>query len=189
MKTILLALLCIVGCPNSRAQHRSSHHYDIQITVLKNQEMLLLNQLNSPDLKYQSIRRHEIEQQLQEIRQQKIEIEKIRAGMTDSDRSAYPAAPSRFYTPLQPETPDWTQIESPTVIVKGIATIGDRQGALVSGGKIVFSNEVFATTYKNKTYYWRVTHIGEDSVDFIEVDRQGVPIEEGRKDKKDGGRN
>ena len=187
MKAFFLALLFTLLGPNSRAQH-SSHHYDIQITVLHNQEMLLLNELNSPDLKYQSIRKYEIEQQLQEIRRQKLEIERIRAGLTDpwdSGQPVSPAHPSSLYTPLQPTTPDWTQVESPTVIVKGIATIGNQRGALVSGGKIVFSNEVFATTYKSKTYYWRVTSIGEASANFIEVDNRGVPIKEDEKKTKE----
>jgi len=46
-----------------------------------------------------------------------------------------------------------------TIVVKGIVRSGDRMGAMLSGGELVFEGDVFSTTYKGRSYSWKVDSV------------------------------
>lgn len=173
---MLVALMLMAA--GASAQN-NVQRYEIEITRLNSEEALLLKQYN----KAIDMRKYDIERQLETVRSQRMEIERLRADALQSAAQIV-AGPSSSrtvthvheYVPVTPPTPDWKEIEKPTVVVKGIMDMGGKRAALVSGGQIVFSNDVFSTTYQGKVHYWRVTEVTADAARFAEVDSGGQPL-------------
>jgi hypothetical protein len=171
-RTILLITCLMVS--TTLGQHR--RNYDITIRRLNTAEQQLLHDYNRAI----GLRKYQIQDQLEAVRRQKLEIERLRAGVVNKPSYSYrkPSSRSRStYRPYRysPPKPDWKDVEKPHVVVKGTAQFGDRYGALVSGGRMVFSNDVFSTTYKNEVMHWRVLEVTVHDARFERVNPDGTP--------------
>lgn len=86
------------------------------------------------------------------------------------------AGQSRFSRLARPEpAPDWKTVETENVVVKAIVKEGGRYGAYVSGGQLVFSNDVFTTSYQGRQLRWRVTCVDRDTARFAPFAEDGTP--------------
>ena len=188
MKKALLAFLA-ASCTCLHAVAEDNRKYDVTILELRDTEQLLLHQYEHAV----GLRKFEIERQLKEVRRQRMEIERLRAEAAKAYHESrcgeqkvnvqqtqiiYP----NWYGYGFPKenvrsASDWKEVETPDVVVKGIIKFGDTYGAFVSGGKIVYSNDVFSTTYQGSSLYWRVTGISLDGATFVRVNPDGSPLE------------
>ena len=66
------------------------------------------------------------------------------------------------------------------VVVKGTMMQDGEPAALVSGGQIVRSNQIFSTTYRNEMRFWRATSIDDFGAKFERVTESGEPYEESK---------
>ena len=174
--------------------------YDITIRQINTSEQQLLEEQRYAG----GMRRFEIEKELKTIRDQRLEIERIRAealksaaelrtatlrqtqpqpivnqNIQQNDAAPAPQSSRRSRTRVDsPPEKNWRTEESAQVAVRGILKKGDRYCALVSGGQIVFSNDLFTTTYKGQTKHWRVTHVDRDRALFQPVTAAGAPLPE-----------
>lgn len=152
--------------------------YDITIRRLNTAEQQLLHEQRTAI----GLKKFEVDKQLKEVRKQRMEIQRLRSGVHSSQQpqhySNQSATPRRTTQTYRPPEPDWKIVESPTVQVKGTFKRGGQMVAMVNGGQVVSSNDVFATTYRGETMYWRAREITEWGGDFKRVDFDGNPYSE-----------
>lgn len=173
--TLVLAYFLLAGL----AHGQTVRHYDITIRNLYTAEQQLLYEQKRTI----GLHRHEIDRQLEKVRQQRLEIERLRAAAVQRSGSGASSRPRRSAAPprqvvYRPPEPDWKTLETPHVLVKGTMMVDGRRGALVSGGQIVHSNQVFATKYQGETRWWRVTAIDDSGARFERVTESGAPYAE-----------
>ena len=194
-------IITIIGLTATIAYSDSYRRYDITLRRLDTaEEQLLYEQKRTIGLM-----RFEVDRQLKEVRRQRMEIERLRAGSIrsafSSSRPPSESAPCqtehRPHCSHEPDTrterdvpdrnvqrryrrpePDWKTVETPRVVVKGTMVQDGERAALVSGGQIVSSNQVFSTTYRKKMLFWRVTSIHDGDATFERVTESGERYEE-----------
>jgi hypothetical protein len=163
----------------STVQGNAVRSYDVTIRRLDTaEEQLLYEQKRTIGLK-----KFEIDRELKEVRRQRSEANRLKAeaqAAQSRERTAYYNSLNRKANrpppqAYRPPEPDWKTVETPRVVVKGIVKIGGQPVALVSGGQMVTSNQVFATTYGGEERYWRVTGISHEDAQFERVTRTGDP--------------
>jgi len=172
-------IITIIGLTATIAYGDSVRRYDITLRELNTaEEQLLYDQKRTIGLK-----QFEVNRQLKEVRRQRIAIERLRAegirSRSSSSRGQSQRASRRtVYKPYRPPEPDWKTVETPMVVVKGTIMQNGEPAALVSGGQIVRSNQVFSTTYRNETRFWRATSIDDFGATFERVTESGELYEE-----------
>ncbi len=182
MRTVwaLSVVLLLVG---GTAQAQQRYDYDITIRRLNTAEQQLLYEYNRAI----DMRKFDIEHQLEAIRAQRLEVERIRAGaaqpapvvqQTVVVQPAAAAQPAPAPAPASPPPPDWKQIEKPHVVLKGIMKTGDKYSALVSGGQIVKEGDLFITTYKGEDRWWKVLGVTATEAKVQRVDEKGKPLKD-----------
>ena len=174
-------VIIFIGLTATIAYSDSVRRYDITLRELNTAEQqLLYEQKRTIGLK-----KFEVDRQLKEVRRQRIEIERLRAegsrSRSTSTRTQNRSAPRRTtYKPYRPPEPDWKTVETPMVVVKGTIMDGGQPAALVSGGQIVRSNQIFSTTYRNQMRFWRVTNIDNFGATFDRVTESGEPYQQSK---------